>query len=126
MTFGDLFLEDIRAYRIRQLAGTGIEPLFPIWTSLDQTRDLAAAMLGAGLCATLTCIDPRRLDPSFAGRSFDDTLLADLPEGVDPCGENGEFHTFCHDGPMFDRPIGVRVGEQVERDGFWFADLLPG
>jgi uncharacterized protein (TIGR00290 family) len=126
MAFGDLFLEDIRAYRIRQLAGTGIEPLFPIWTAVDRTRDLANDMLAAGLRATLTCVDPRRLDPAFAGRAFDDALLADLPGGVDPCGENGEFHTFCNAGPMFARPIAVRVGERVERDGFWFADLLLG
>jgi uncharacterized protein (TIGR00290 family) len=124
MAFGDLFLEDIRAYRVRQLAGTGIEPLFPIWTSPDQTRNLAAAMLAAGLRATLTCVDPRRLGPSFAGRAFDDALLVELPPGVDPCGENGEFHTFCQAGPMFERPIAVRVGERIERDGFWFADLL--
>jgi diphthamide synthase (EF-2-diphthine--ammonia ligase) len=126
VAFGDLFLEDIRAYRIRQLAGSGIEPIFPVWTSPDQTRALADAMLAAGLRATLTCVDPRRLDSTFAGRAFDDVLLAELPAGVDPCGENGEFHTFCHAGPMFDRPITVHVGERVERDGFWFADLLPG
>src|SRR2546427_319101 len=99
LAFGDLFLEDIRAYRIRQLAGSGIEPLFPIWTSPEQTPNLAAAMLAAGLRATLTCVDPRRLDPSFAGRTFDNALLTELPAGVDPCGENGEFHTFCHAGP---------------------------
>jgi uncharacterized protein (TIGR00290 family) len=126
MAFGDLFLEDIRAYRVRMLAGMGIEPLFPIWTALTETRELAAAMLAAGLRATLTCVDPRRLDPSFAGREFDESLLTDLPTGVDPCGENGEFHTFCHAGPMFARAIAVRGGECVERDGFWFADLLPG
>jgi diphthamide synthase (EF-2-diphthine--ammonia ligase) len=126
MAFGDLFLEDIRAYRIRQLSGTGIEPMFPVWTSPDQTSALAKQMLAAGLRATLTCVDPRQLDPSFVGRAFNEELLADLPAGVDPCGENGEMHTFCHAGPMFTRPIAVRVGERVERDGFWFADLLPG
>jgi uncharacterized protein (TIGR00290 family) len=126
LAFGDLFLEDIRAYRVRQLAGTGIEPLFPIWTPADRTPQLAADMLGSGLRATLTCVDPRRLDASFAGREFDEQLLADLPAGVDPCGENGEFHTFCHAGPMFERAIAVRLGERIERDGFCFADLLPG
>ncbi len=125
LAFGDLFLADIRAYRERQLAGSGIEPLFPLWTTPEQTASLASTMLAAGLRATLTCIDPRRLEPSFAGRVFDEGLLADLPAGVDPCGENGEFHTFCHAGPMFDRPIDVRVGERLERDGFCFADLLP-
>ena len=121
--FGDLFLEDIRAYRVRQLAGTGIDPLFPIWGTADDTPALARAMIAGGLRATLACVDPRHLPPAFAGRAFDLGLLADLPAGVDPCGENGEFHTFCHAGPVFDRPIPVRVGEVVERDGFWFADL---
>ncbi|MBX9579032.1 MAG: adenine nucleotide alpha hydrolase [Gemmataceae bacterium] len=124
--FGDLFLEDIRAYRVRQLAGTGIEPLFPVWGTVDDTPALARAMIATGLKATLACVDPRHLPPAFAGRAFDLGLLADLPPGVDPCGENGEFHTFCHAGPVFDRPIPVRVGDVVERDGFWFADLIPG
>jgi diphthamide synthase (EF-2-diphthine--ammonia ligase) len=124
--FGDLFLADIRAYRERQLAGTGIEPLFPVWGTVDDTPALARALLASGLRATLTCVDPRRLSPAFAGRAFDADLLADLPPGVDPCGENGEFHTFCHAGPMFARPVQVRTGEVVERDGFVFADLLPG
>jgi uncharacterized protein (TIGR00290 family) len=125
MAFGDLFLGDIRAYRERQLAGSGIEPIFPLWTTPGQTAALAADMLAGGLRATLTCIDPRHLEPLFAGRVFDEKLLADLPAGVDPCGENGEFHTFCHAGPMFVQEIKVRVGDRVERDGFWFADLLP-
>lgn len=124
--FGDLFLEDIRDYRIRQLAGTGIEPLFPIWGSRDDTLALARAMIAGGLRATLTCVDPRQLSPTFAGREFDLGLLGDLPVGVDPGGENGEFHTFCHAGPMFARPIPVHVGEGIERDGFWFADLIMG
>jgi uncharacterized protein (TIGR00290 family) len=124
--FGDLFLADIRAYRERQLAGTGIEPLFPVWGTVDDTPALARALLAGGLRATLTCVDPRRISPAFAGRAFDADLLADLPPGVDPCGENGEFHTFCHAGPMFARPVPVRTGEVVERDGFVFADLLPG
>lgn len=121
--FGDLFLEDIRAYRVRQLAGTGLEPLFPIWGVPHDTPALARAMIASGLRATLACVDPRRLPSSFAGREFDSGLLTDLPAGVDPCGEHGEFHTFCHAGPAFDRSILVRVGEVVERDGFVFVDL---
>jgi uncharacterized protein (TIGR00290 family) len=123
--FGDLFLADIRAYRERQLAGTGLDPLFPIWGTPADTPALARAMIATGFRSTLACVDPRHLAPTFAGRTFDLDLLADLPPGTDPCGENGEFHTFCHAGPIFDRPISVRVGEVVERDGFWFADLLP-
>lgn len=123
--FGDLFLADIRAYRERQLAGTGIEPLFPIWGTSADTPALARDMIAAGFRATLACVDPRHLSLAFAGREFGSRLLADLPPGVDPCGENGEFHTFCHAGPVFDRPIPVRVGDVVERDGFCFADLLP-
>jgi uncharacterized protein (TIGR00290 family) len=123
--FGDLFLADIRAYRERQLADTGLAPLFPIWGAPADTPALARAMIAAGFRSTLTCIDPRHLPMAFAGREFDAQLLADLPPGVDPCGENGEFHTFCHAGPVFERPVPVRVGEVVERDGFCFADLLP-
>ena len=123
--FGDLFLPDIRAYRERQLAGTGLEPLFPIWGTPDDTPSLARAMIGAGLRATLTCVDPRQLSANFAGRQFDLDLLADLPPGVDPCGERGEFHTFCHAGPIFAAPIKVQPGDVVEQDGFWFADLFP-
>lgn len=126
LAFGDLFLEDIRAYRVRQLAGTGIEPLFPVWGTPADTPALARAMIAVGFRATLACVDPRHLPPAFAGRAFDIGLLADLPTGVDPCGENGEFHTFCHAGPVFDRPIPIRVGDVVERDGFTFADLIPG
>jgi uncharacterized protein (TIGR00290 family) len=125
LAFGDLFLAHIRAYRERQLAGTGIAPLFPIWGTSDDTPALARAMIDAGLRATLACVDPRHLDPRFASREFDGDLLVDLPPGVDPCGEHGEFHTFCHAGPVFERPITVRVGDVVERDGFCFADLLP-
>lgn len=123
--FGDLFLEDIRDYRVRKLAGTGLEPLFPIWGTPEDTPDLAIAMITAGFRATLTCVDPRQLSPTFAGREFDLGLLADLPPGVDRCGERGEFHTFCHTGPVFAEPIRVQRGEVVEREGFWFADLLP-
>lgn len=124
--FGDLFLADIRAYRERQLAGTGIEPLFPVWGTPTDTPALAHEMIAAGVRATLTCVDPSHLPPAFAGREFDLGLLADLPPGVDPCGERGEFHTFCHAGPAFDRPVPIRVGDVIERDGFTFADLIPG
>ncbi len=123
--FGDLYLEDIRRYRERQLAGTGLEPVFPIWGEAADTPRLAREMLAAGLRATLTSVDPKQLAPRFVGRAFDDALLAELPAGVDPCGERGEFHTFCQAGPMFSEPIAVRAGETVERDGFWFAELLP-
>ena len=122
--FGDLHLADIRAYRERQLTGTGLDPLFPIWGTPADTPHLARSMIASGLRATLTCVDPKQLAPDFVGREFDSSLLADLPPNVDPCGERGEFHTFCHAGPMFDCPIPVSVGETVERDGFWFADLL--
>jgi uncharacterized protein (TIGR00290 family) len=122
VAFGDLFLTDIRQYRERQLAGTGLEPLFPIWGL--PTRELALEMIAAGLRARLTCIDPRTLPRDFAGREFDAALLADLPPGADPCGENGEFHSFVYAGPMFSQPIPVELGEIVERDGFVFADLL--
>ena len=125
VAFGDLFLEDVRAYRVRQLSGTGIEPLFPLWTSPAATPDLARQMLDGGLRAVLTCVDPRQLPEPFIGRAYDALLLADLPPGVDPCGERGEFHTFCFAGPMFAVEIGVRVGEAVSRDGFCFIDLLP-
>jgi uncharacterized protein (TIGR00290 family) len=121
--FGDLFLEDIRAYRERQLALCEMTPVFPLWGR--DTRLLAEDMLAGGLRAYLTCIDPRKLDPSFAGCRFDRELLAALPNQVDPCGENGEFHTFACAGPMFRGEIPVSVGEIVERDGFVFADLLP-
>lgn len=123
MIFGDLFLEDIRRYREEKLAGTGITPVFPLW-GLDTSR-LANEMVEGGLRALLTCVDPGKLDASFAGRSFDAELLADLPPGVDPCGENGEFHTFACQGPMFQKPIAVERGVVVERDGFIFADAVP-
>jgi uncharacterized protein (TIGR00290 family) len=124
VAFGDLFLEDVRHYREERLAGTGLTPLFPLWKS-KPTADLAREMIDNGLRAWLTCVDPRRLPASFAGRPFDAALLADLPDGVDPCGENGEFHSFAWDGPMFARPVRVAVGETVERDGFVFTDILP-
>jgi uncharacterized protein (TIGR00290 family) len=121
IAFGDLFLRDIRAYREKQLAGTGLEPMFPLWEI--PTANLAREMIRGGLRARLTCVDPRVLAKEFAGREFDEELLADLPPGVDPCGENGEFHSFVYAGPMFEREIRVRNGDVVERDGFVFADL---
>jgi uncharacterized protein (TIGR00290 family) len=122
VAFGDLFLEDVRRYREDRLAGSGLEPLFPLWKT-KSTADLAEEMIAGGLRARLTCIDPRKLDRGFAGRTFDRSLIADLPVGADPCGENGEFHSFAFAGPMFNHPIAVRLGEVVERDGFVFADL---
>jgi uncharacterized protein (TIGR00290 family) len=121
--FGDLFLEDVRAYRVEKLAGTGLEPVFPLWGR--DTARLAREMIAGGLRATLTCVDPRVLDASFAGRPFDAALLDALPAGVDPCGERGEFHTFCWAGPMFAATIPVVNGEVVTREGFVFADVLP-
>jgi uncharacterized protein (TIGR00290 family) len=123
VAFGDLFLEDVRRYREDRLAGTGLEPLFPLWKT-KPTRDLAHDMIDAGLKARLTCIDPRKLDRSFAGRTFDDKLLVDLPAEVDPCGENGEFHSFAFGGPMFTEEIKVKTGDTVDRDGFVFQDLV--
>jgi uncharacterized protein (TIGR00290 family) len=123
VAFGDLFLEDIRRYREEKMRACGLTPIFPVW-GLD-TRALAGEMVGAGLRAHITCVDPRRLDRRFAGRVFDAPLLAELPADVDPCGENGEFHSFAFAGPMFSSPLNVVSGEIVERDGFVFADLLP-
>ena len=125
VAFGDLFLEDIREYRVRLLEGTGVEPLFPIWTTSKDTADLARQMLYAGLRAVLTCVDPKKLDKWFVGWQYDEKLLAELPAGVDPCGERGEFHTFCYRCPEFSTETPVTVGNIVEREGFWFADLLP-
>ena len=124
VAFGDLFLEDIRAYREQRLAQAGRKALFPLW--LRDTAELATEFVEAGFEAILACVDPRTLDPSFAGRRFDRRLLADLPPGVDPCGENGEFHTFVHAGPLFSEPIACTRGEVVTREGFVFCDLLPG
>jgi uncharacterized protein (TIGR00290 family) len=123
VAFGDLFLEDIRKYREENLAKCGMTPVFPLW--LKDTRKLANEMIESRLRAYLTSVDPKKLDASFAGRAFDKALLADLPANVDPCGENGEFHTCVVAGPMFASPIDVSVGEIVERDGFVFADLVP-
>jgi uncharacterized protein (TIGR00290 family) len=123
MAFADLFLQDIRAYREQRLATGGWKALFPLWGR--DTAALAREFIDAGFEAVLVCVDPSQLDPAFAGRAFDQSLLADLPAGVDPCGENGEFHTFVHAGPIFDRPIAIQRGATVERDGFVFCDLLP-
>jgi uncharacterized protein (TIGR00290 family) len=123
VAFGDLFLADVRRYREERMAGTGLVPLFPLWGR--PTRELALEMLAAGLHARITCLDPRVMPAALAGREFDRELLEALPAGVDPCGENGEFHTFAWDGPAFARPLLVRGGEVVTRDGFVYADLLP-
>jgi uncharacterized protein (TIGR00290 family) len=123
IAFGDLFLADIRAYRERQLAGTGVKPLFPLW--LRPTAALAHEMIAAGVRARLTCVDPQQLAAAFAGRSFDADLLRELPPTVDPCGENGEFHTFLCAGPMLRSDISVRVGNTITRDGFVFVDVEP-
>ena len=123
VAFGDLFLEDIRAYREAQMEATGLAPLFPLWGR--PTRELAEEMIEGGLEAVLTCVDPRQVSATLAGRAFDRALLAELPAEADPCGENGEFHSFVHAGPMFSAPIPVARGEVVERGGFLFADVLP-
>jgi uncharacterized protein (TIGR00290 family) len=123
VAFGDLFLQDIRDYRERQLQGTGLEPLFPVWQI--PTEQLGRDMIAAGLKAKITCVDPAKLEKRFAGRDYDQELLRALPAGVDPCGENGEFHTFVYEAPVFSGAIGVETGEVVERDGFVFADVVP-
>ena len=122
IAFGDLFLEDIRRYREERLLGTGLTPIFPLFGS--DTSALAREMIDGGLRAKITCIDPRSLDKTFVGREFDETLLTDLPPGVDPCGERGEFHTFAYAGPMFRHPIAIESGIIVDRDGFVFGDLV--
>ena len=122
IAFGDLFLEDVRQYRLTQLKETPLEAIFPLWHL--PTRPLARQMMDSGLQARLTCIDPGKLSRDFAGRDFDRSLLAELPADVDPCGENGEFHSFAFAGPMFEHPLEISTGEITERDGFVFADLL--
>jgi uncharacterized protein (TIGR00290 family) len=122
MAFGDLFLRDVRAYRERQLAPTGIEPLFPLWEI--PTDELAREMVAGHLRARLTCVDTKQLPATFAGREFDDELLRDLPTSVDPCGERGEFHTCVYEGPMFNARLPLEQGEIVERYGFVYADFL--
>jgi uncharacterized protein (TIGR00290 family) len=122
VAFGDLFLEDVRAYRERQMAPTGLECVFPIWG--EDTAALARWIIGH-LRATIVCVDPRQVPAELAGREYDNSLLAELPATTDPCGERGEFHTFVRDAPNFDSPIEVSRGEIVQREGFWFADLVP-
>lgn len=125
VAFGDLFLGDVREYRERNLAKVGMEAIFPLW--LRDTRELAQRFIADGFRAVLVCVDPRKLDAAFAGREYDASLLVALPAGVDPCGENGEFHSFVYDGPIFRQPVAITRGETVQRDGFVFADLLaPG
>lgn len=119
--FGDLFLEDIRDYRIKQLNGTGLEPVFPLWG--EATDRLGRKMIAGGLKTVITCVDPKQLDPSFVGREYTEQFLNDLPASVDPCGENGEFHSFVYDAPFFKQAIDVKVTEIVEREGFVFADV---
>ena len=121
IAFGDLFLQDVRRYREDKLAGSGLTPVFPVW-GLD-TRTLAEEMIAAGLRARIVCVAPKKLPREFAGREFDADFLRDLPPGVDPCGENGEFHSVAYAGPMFQEPIPIESGEIVERDGFVFADV---
>jgi uncharacterized protein (TIGR00290 family) len=123
IAFGDLFLEDVRAYREAHLGRLGKRGLFPVWG--HDTRALAHEMHATGFRATVVCVDPKALDPSFAGRDFDSAFIADLPDGVDPCGENGEFHTFAWAAPMYQSPIPCRTGEVVTRDGFVFCDVVP-
>jgi uncharacterized protein (TIGR00290 family) len=123
VAFGDIFLEDLRVYRERNLAQLGMEAIFPIWKR--DTRELARDFLRLGFRAITVCVDPRVLDSSFAGRELDESFFADLPPHADPCGENGEFHTFVFDGPVFRTPISFVAGEKVVRDGFCFCDLLP-
>jgi len=125
VAFGDIFLEDIRKYREEKLAGTGIGALFPLW-NLD-TGDLAREMVASGVRAHITCVDPKQLDPAFVNRTFDERFLEDLPPGVDPCGERGEFHTFVYQGPVFKAPIAIVPGKVVSRDEFVFVDIMePG
>jgi len=121
IAFGDLFLADIRAYREKQLENSGLQPIFPVWGM--PTWELARSMIQSGVRAKLTCVDPKLLAPEFVGREFNEQLLSEFPPNIDPCGENGEFHTFVYAGPMFQHGLSVEVGEIVSRDGFVFADL---
>jgi len=123
VAFGDIFLEDLRVYREKNLAEVGMKAIFPLWKR--DTWELAAEFVRAGFRAIAVCVDPRVLDASFAGRELDASFFADLPPSVDPCGENGEFHTFVFDGPILKSPIPIRLGEKIMRDGFCFCDLLP-
>jgi uncharacterized protein (TIGR00290 family) len=121
VTFGDLFLQDIRQYRETRLAEIGMKGFFPLW-HID-TRKLAEEFIASGFRAFIVCVDPKQIDPSFCGRLFDHDLLKEFPQSVDPCGENGEFHTFVYDGPIFKKALAVKKGEVVHREGFWFCDL---
>jgi uncharacterized protein (TIGR00290 family) len=121
--FGDLFLEDIRKYREKRLSELDMTPVFPLWK--ENTTTLARKIIELGFRATVTCVDPLKLEPTFAGDHFDESFLSRIPQQVDPCGENGEFHTFVHDGPIFKQSVPVKLGEVVTRDGFVFADLIP-
>jgi uncharacterized protein (TIGR00290 family) len=123
IAFGDLFLDDVRAYRERLVARSPLTPSFPLWSK--STADLARNFTSCGFKAVLVCVDPRQIDVSHCGSEFDEALLDSLPATADPCGENGEFHTFVYDGPMFSEPIATQRGLVVERDGFVFCDLLP-
>ncbi len=124
MAFGDIFLQDIREYRERKLAGTGIEPLFPLWGR--DTGKLANEIINAGIKARITCLDPSKIQPDLAGMEYDSGLLESLPETADKCGENGEFHTFVYGSPMFATDLKIKTGKTVKRDGFVFTDLIPG
>jgi uncharacterized protein (TIGR00290 family) len=123
IAFGDLFLEEIRSYREKSLAGTGITPLFPLWGI--PTGELSKEMVSSGLRAKITCIDPKQLSAEFSGHEYDSSFLAQIPDSIDPCGEKGEFHSFAYDGPMFNDKVNICVGETVTRDGFIFTDILP-
>ena len=123
VVFGDLFLEDIRRYREQTLEGTGLRPLFPLWQR--PTTDLAPELIATGVSAVVTCVDPSQAPSQLCGRWYDEAFLAELPQGIDPCGENGEFHTVVVDSPDFHAPIPVTIGETVERDGFMFTDVIP-
>lgn len=121
--FGDIFLEDIRKYREVNLAGSGITPVFPLWGM--STKKLSGDMVSGGLRAIITCVDPKHLSADFAGQEYGESFLERIPASMDPCGENGEFHTFAYDGLMFKKPVHISIGETVSRDGFVFTDLLP-
>lgn len=121
--FGDLFLQDIRQYRENRLAELGMEGFFPLWKK--DTRKLAQDFIAEGFRAYIVCVDPKQIESSFCGREFDHAFLSELPASVDPCGENGEFHTFVYDGPIFRQAVKVKKGEVVHREGFWFCDLIP-
>ena len=123
VAFGDIFLEDLRAYREKNLALAGMRAIFPVWKR--DTRELAREFMRLGFRAITVCVDTRVLDAGFAGRELNASFFEDLPPSADPCGENGEFHTFVFDGPIFKAPLSIKVGEKVMRDGFYFCDLLP-